>query len=299
MFLGAHMSVSGGLHLAIHRIMAVSGTALQIFTRNQRQWKSPMITEDEGKLFHDAWQRWGDYPICAHTSYLINLAAKKTPVMEKSVQALVDELIRCHKLKIPHVVLHPGSHGGQGTDTAILLIAANIDHAFEQAPQATLPIILLETTAGQGTGVGATFEEIAAIISTSRHAHRLGVCLDTCHIFAAGYDIRTPDTYYQTMKTFDRIIGLAALKCIHINDSKKGLGARVDRHEHIGKGEIDHTGFSCLMQDPRISMVPKILETPKKTDLEDDRINLAILKGMVKKACSSPPATGHKYDQTG
>ena len=270
--------------MAIHRIMSVSGTALQIFTRNQRQWQAPDITGEEVRLFHDAWQKWGNYPIAAHTSYLINLAAPKKPVMEKSVNLLATELSRCHLLKIPHVVLHPGSHGGQGTDKAIRLIAANIDRAFEQSPRADLPMILIETTAGQGTGVGRSFEEVAAIMATSRHADRLGVCLDTCHIFAAGYDIRTPDTYGRTMEEFHRIIGCSALKLIHVNDSKKGLGSRVDRHEHIGKGEIGKQGFSCLMQDPRLSMVPKILETPKSADLEEDRENLALLKGLIYKA---------------
>ena len=280
-FLGAHMSVSGGLPSAIHRIMAVSGTALQIFTRNQRQWKAPAITEEEVRLFHGSWQQWGNYPIAAHASYLINLAAVKKPVMEKSVNLLAEELFRCHRLKIPHVVLHPGSHGGQGTDQAIGLIAANIDRAFDQSPQAELPMILLETTAGQGTGVGQAFEEIAAIMATSKHGDRLGVCLDTCHIFAAGYDIRTPETYDSTMEAFQRIIGLSALKFIHVNDSKKGMGSRVDRHEHIGKGEIGNQGFSCLMRDRRLSIIPKILETPKSADLKEDRENLALLKGML------------------
>ncbi len=281
MFLGAHMSVAGGLHLAIDRIRKVEGTALQIFSRNQRQWQAKPISPEEARLFREAWQQWGDYPIAVHASYLINLAAKTAEGRHKSNKALAAELGRCQDLGIAHIVIHPGSHGGAGVEEGIARVAASLDEAFALAPEATEPMILLETTAGQGTALGARFEELAAIRAASRQPRRLGICLDSCHIFAAGYDIRSKQAYSETMADFDTIIGLEHLHFIHLNDSKKPWASRIDRHDHIGAGEIGLEGFRLLMTDSRLVHIPKSLETPKAEDLAEDRENLRILRGLA------------------
>jgi deoxyribonuclease IV len=280
MYIGAHMSVSGGLHKAIERIKKINGTALQIFSRNQRQWQAMPISDDEACQFRDAWQQWGKFPIATHASYLINLASPKPETRKKSVQALAAELVRSDKLHIPHIVMHPGSHGGDGTEVGITRIAENIDTALRQEEYAHSCIILLETTAGQGTGIGSNFEELAAIIHASKFPERLGICLDTCHIFAAGYDIRTPATFRQTFNDFEKHIGLSHLHFMHINDSKKPFGSQVDRHEHIGKGEIGQNAFRLLMNDNRLTDIPKTLETPKGIELKEDIENLALLMGL-------------------
>ncbi len=281
MFLGAHMSVAGGVHLALERIRAVEGTALQIFTRNQRQWQAKTITALEARLFREAWLAWGSYPIAVHASYLINLAGATDYGRLKSVQALAEELVRTQALAIPHIILHPGSHGGAGVEEGVARVAASLDDAFALAPAAEQPLVLLETTAGQGTALGASFEELAAIRAASRHPHRLGICLDSCHIFAAGYDIRTRALFEQTMADFERIIGLSHLHFIHLNDSKKPLASRVDRHDHIGQGEIGLEGFRLLLTDPRLARIPMTLETPKGEDLAEDRENLRILRQLA------------------
>ncbi len=281
MFLGAHMSVSGGLHLAIDRIRQVQGTALQIFSRNQRQWQAKPVSAEEARLFSEAWQEWGSYPIAVHASYLINLAAATEEGQRKGVKALADELVRSQALAIPHIVIHPGSHGGAGVEEGIVRVALSLDQAFALAPDAEQPMILLETTAGQGTALGARFEEIAAIRAASSNPGRLGVCLDSCHIFAAGYDISSEQAFTKTMADFERIIGLQHLHFIHINDSKKPLASRVDRHDHIGQGEIGLEGFRLLMTDKRLAQIPMTLETPKGEDLAEDRENLQILRELA------------------
>lgn len=281
MFLGAHMSIAGGLHMAFDRIMRVDGTALQIFTRNQRQWKVPALTEYDAELFAAAWAQWGDYPVAAHDSYLINLASDKPDLLKRSTLAFAEELRRIETLSIPYLVTHPGSHLGAGVEAGIKRYAANLDRAIE-ASGTEKGLVLLETTAGQGTNLGASFEELAAIIEASAHPGRLGVCYDTCHTFAAGYDIRTPAAYAATFEAFDRVIGLDRLKFFHLNDSKNELGSRKDRHEHIGRGAIGEEGFRNLMRDPRFADVPKTLETPKQEDLQDDVRNLALLRELAK-----------------
>ncbi|MBG0790627.1 MAG: deoxyribonuclease IV [Desulfovibrionaceae bacterium] len=281
MFLGAHMSIAGGLHMAFEHIGRVGGTALQIFTRNQRQWKIPPLTGYDAELFAAAWEQWGDYPVAAHDSYLINLASDQEEQEKRSLISFAEELRRIETLSIPYLVTHPGSHLGRGAEAGIERYAANLDRAIERSGTEA-GTIMLETTAGQGTNLGATFEELAAIISLSRHPDRLGVCFDTCHAFAAGYDIRTPETYAATFDAFDRTVGLSRLKFFHVNDSKTEFGSRRDRHEHIGQGHIGLAGFRNLMRDPRFAEVPKTLETPKGTDLEDDVRNLNILRELAK-----------------
>jgi deoxyribonuclease-4 len=281
MFLGAHMSIAGGLHMAFDRIRRVDGTALQIFTRNQRQWKIPALSGYDVELFGVAREQWGNYPIAAHDSYLINLASDQEDQEKRSLLSFAEELKRIEALNIPYLVTHPGSHLGRGVDAGVARYAANLDRAIERSGTET-GMVLLETTAGQGTNLGSTFEELAAIIAASRHPDRLGVCYDTCHTFAAGYDIRTPEAYAATFDAFDRVIGLDRLKFFHLNDSKTDFDSRRDRHEHIGQGAIGLDGFRNLMRDPRFKDVPKTLETPKGKDLEDDIRNLAILRELAK-----------------
>jgi deoxyribonuclease IV len=276
-FLGAHMSIAGGHSLAFDRLAQVGGQALQIFVRNQRQWQAPPIQAAEAARFRRRWRESGELPVAAHSSYLINLAAADPAIAERSVVALVDELARAHLLDIPHLIMHPGSHGGQGVQAGLARFTTNLDRALEMAGPANRVTLLLETTAGQGAGLGCRFEEIAAMIEGARRQERLGVCLDTCHIFAAGYDLRTPEAYAETFALFDRIIGLARLKFFHLNDAKKGLGSHVDRHAHIGQGLIGLQGFRLLINDPRFARLPMVLETPKSKDLHEDALNLAVL----------------------
>ena len=280
--LGAHMSIEGGLHMAFDRINHVEGKSLQIFSKNQRQWRVPALTSSEIELFIKKREQWGKGPVAAHDSYLINLANPDETKANKAVGAFAEEIRRSDQLAIPYLVMHPGSHVGSGTDKGLLQLTANLDRAFVEAGNAKSVMVLLETTAGQGTGLGANFEEIAYVMENSAYSKRLGVCFDTCHAFAAGYDIRSAAEYEKTFTAFDKIIGLDRLKFFHLNDSKKGLGSRVDRHEHIGKGEIGLEGFRLLMNDPRFAEHPMVLETPKEKDLKEDIKNLKLLRSLIK-----------------
>jgi deoxyribonuclease-4 len=281
--LGAHMSIEGNLHNAFERITRVKGEALQIFTKNQRQWRVPELTSSEINNFLDSWKKWGRGPVASHDSYLINLANPDNTKANRAVTAFADELTRADKLSIPYLIMHPGSHVGSGIEAGLLQLTNNLDRAFEQANEAPSVMVLLETTAGQGTGLGASFEELAYVLERSTFSERLGICLDTCHVFAAGYDIRTETGYKKTFLSFDKIVGLERLKFFHINDSKRELGSRVDRHEHIGKGEIGLAGFRLLMNDPRFTNHPMVLETPKEKDLKKDIENLGILRNLTRK----------------
>ncbi len=277
--LGAHESVSGGLHLAFERIHSVGGKALQIFTRNQRQWKPKDLDLEEIDAFKAEWRNCPEMEVASHGSYLVNLATDKEDLLEKSIQAFVLELERCQQLGIGKVVLHPGSHGGAGVEEGLERFTRGLDKAIERARSETL--VLLETTAGQGTGLGATFAELGAILAQSRYPERLRVCVDTCHIFAAGYDIISPEAYDKTMAEFEKAVGLEKIAFFHLNDSKKDLGSRVDRHTHIGEGYIGFDGFRNLLNDPRFADSSMTLETPKDKDLEDDRKNLQKLTDLV------------------
>ncbi len=281
--LGAHESVSGGLHRAFDHIRKVGGESLQIFTRNQRQWNAPPLIDEEIRLFQEKRQEAGNMPVASHASYLINLGSRKEEQAAKSIASFIGELQRCDSLGIRHVVIHPGSHGGAGIEAGLANVVHNLDRVFEGAGAGSRVKVLLETTAGQGTGLGSRFEEIAWVISHSRYPDRLGVCVDTCHIFAAGYDIRTSETYALTMTELDRTIGLERICFFHLNDSKKPLGSRVDRHEHIGRGEIGMDGFRHLLNDPGFAAHPMTLETPKGKDLEEDVKNLRVLRSLITK----------------
>lgn len=277
--LGAHESVSGGLHLAFERIKRVGGEALQIFTRNQRQWTPVELKEEEVLLYREAHEKSGSMPVASHGSYLVNFATAKEELLKKSTRAFVLELQRCQQLEIPYVVLHPGSHGGDGVEVGLNRFVAGLDHAIEQSE--TEVEVLIETTAGQGTGLGASFEELAYILQNSQHSSQLGVCVDTCHVFAAGYDIRSAESYNAAISELDHQVGLQRVKFFHLNDSKKELGSRVDRHEHIGKGAIGLAGFKNLLNDPRFADLPMTLETPKGDDLKEDRQNLKTLRSLI------------------
>ena len=280
--LGAHMSIAGGLHLAFARIQEVQGESLQIFLSNQRQWQTVPLTSQMVEDFRQNWKENDYMPVAAHDSYLINLAAPDPTTLERSVAAFADELQRAATLEIPFLITHPGSHRGEGVEAGLERFAENMDRAITRSKTSTV-MVLIENTAGQGTNLGSTFEEISFIISESQYGDGLGVCFDTSHAFAAGYDIRTRVTYEDTLSTFDQIIGLERLKFFHINDSKRPLDSRVDRHEHIGKGEIGLKGFRLLLNDPRFRQHPMVLETPKGKELKEDKANLEVLRSLIAK----------------
>jgi deoxyribonuclease-4 len=280
--LGAHMSIEGGLHRAFERIRLVNGESLQIFSKNQRQWKAPPLTASEIKQFREAWKHWGKGPVAIHDSYLINLANPDTIKAKRAVNAFADEIMRAGQLEIPYLIMHPGSHVGAGREKGLWQLTANLDRAFKLAEEATSVMVLLETTAGQGTGLGSSFEELAHVINHSGYSKRLGVCFDTCHAFAAGYDISTKAGYEKTFADFEVMLGLKRLRFFHLNDSKKELGSRVDRHEHIGRGKIGLKTFRLLMNDPRFANHPMVLETPKEKDLKEDIANLTLLRSLLK-----------------
>lgn len=278
--LGAHLSISGGLYKALEEAESLGCGALQIFTKNASTWREKTLTEKEIRLFHEAREKTGIRMIAAHTAYLINLAATDPQIRDKSKHALKQELIRSGQLGLPWLILHPGAHMGDGEASGIERIAAAVNEIFDELPDNPTRL-LLETTAGQGSALGRTFEELAEMQSRIHERQRTGICLDTCHIFAAGYDISDEESYMETMERFDRILGIDNLLVIHVNDAQKPCGSRVDRHAHVGEGMIGDRGFACLLNDKRLAGVPKILETPKKKDGRDaDPENLARLRAL-------------------
>jgi len=280
--LGAHMSIAGGLHLAFARIQEVQGESLQIFLSNQRQWKTTPLTSEMVTEFRQQWKENDYMPVAAHDSYLINLAAPDPTTLERSVAAFADELQRAAALGIPFLITHPGSHRGEGVEAGLERFVENMDRAITRSKTSKV-MVLIENTAGQGTNLGSTFEEISFIINESQYSDSLGVCFDTSHAFAAGYDIRTRVTYEDTLSTFDQIISLERLKFFHINDSKRPLDSRVDRHEHIGEGEIGLAAFRLLLNDSRFRQHPMVLETPKGKELKEDKRNLKVLRSLITK----------------
>ncbi len=289
MILGAHTSVAGGLHLAVERSQTFGGTALQIFSKNNNRWAAPPLAPE-------AIQQWQsallDSPIplsavAIHDSYLINLCSPDETTIGRSIEAFIDEHRRAAQLGVRLLNFHPGAACGRAPESAIALVAENINHAHE-ATQELDTISVIETTAGQGTTLGARFEEIAAIIAQVDDQSRVGVCLDTCHVFAAGYDIRTERGYREMIEEFDALIGLKRLLLFHVNDSKATLGSRVDRHEHIGKGKIGEEGFRALMSDERFAAVPMVIETPKGKEMLEDIENLNLLRSFVPTALLQP-----------
>lgn len=278
--LGAHMSVAGGIHTAVDRATSIGCTALQVFTKNTNQWSGKPITDEDAAMYRQKIAAAGIAPVVSHDSYLINLCAVNPDILKKSRAAFIDELERCELLGIPLLNFHPGSHLGAGDEDGVKRICESLNHAHQSTKDFKVKSVL-EATAGQGTNVGYKFEHLRSIIDGVDQPERMAVCIDTCHIFAAGYDISTEEGYESTFRQFDEIVGLDRLVAFHINDSKKGVGSRVDRHEHIGKGAIGLTGFRLLMNDERFADIPKILETPKSDDLHEDVENLKILKSLI------------------
>lgn len=279
--IGAHQSIAGGIHKAFERAEYAGCTALQVFTKNSNQWHAKPLTDEDIASYKTAASKSTVVaPIVAHDSYLINLCAKDSTLLQRSRHAFVDELRRCEALGISYLNFHPGAHTGQGEEEGIKRIIESLNWAHEETKGFAVRSVL-ETTAGQGSAIGYRFEHLRTIIDGVDDHERMAVCIDTCHIFAAGYDISTEKGYGEIMKEFDAIVGLKRLVAIHTNDSKKPLGSRVDRHEHIGKGAIGKTGFRMLMQDERLFSVPKILETPKGEDLKEDKINLRMLRRLA------------------
>ncbi|RJP57450.1 MAG: deoxyribonuclease IV [Candidatus Auribacter fodinae] len=278
------MSTTGGLYAAIERGESIDCTAIQIFTKNNNRWMDKPLEKQEIDLFIERWRSSSIKHIISHTGYLINLA-NPSENWKKSMESMEDEIIRAHQLGISGLVLHPGSHLGEGESAGLRKIADSLNALIAKHPEFDGQV-LLETTAGQGTNLGYTFEQIAALLNMAEKPERFGVCLDTCHIYAAGYDITTEDAYHATMAQFDAVIGIDRIKAVHLNDTKFGLGSKRDRHEHVGQGELGLEPFRFLLNDPRFSEIPLVLETPKEssTDLEEDKKNLEVLRGLISPA---------------
>lgn len=281
MLLGAHMSIEGGLYRALERGHSIGCATIQIFTRNNAQWAARELMAEDVSQFRTIRDQHSIHPVFAHCSYLINLAAPNH-FYQKSIAALKIEVLRAEQLGLPFVVLHPGAHMGQGPAEGLRRITAAIDEVIDSTPAAKCKIVI-ENTAGQGTCMGSRFEELEFLWSHATDPSRLGFCIDTCHLFAAGYDIRTEKGYEQTFQALGDHIPIQSVLAFHLNDSKKPLGSRVDRHEHIGKGEIGRTPFRCLLNDERFTQTPKVLETPKGKDLLEDVMNLKCLRRMIAK----------------
>jgi len=277
--LGAHQSIAGGTPNAVARALSTGCRVLQIFVKNSNRWVGKDIRDEEAEEFRSAAARSGLTALLAHSSYLINAASPEGELRERSIEALIDELERCDRLGVPALVLHPGSRGEASSVEGVARIARALDEVFTRGSSRAR--ILLETAAGQGACVGSRFEELRDILGASAHPERLGVCLDTCHVFAAGYELRTDEGFAETMAALERTVGIDRVEAIHVNDSKKEKGSRVDRHEHIGKGHIGAAGFRRLLAEPRLRAVPKYLETAKDPDLAWDRKNLAVLRRLA------------------
>jgi len=277
--LGAHVSISGGVYKAPARGKEIGCDSIQIFTKNQRQWTAPPLSLKDAELFKEEMKKNAIQVAIGHSSYLINIGSPKDELRKKSIDSLVIELKRSEKLGLRALVFHPGSHLGIGETEGLKLIAESLNTVLSRVTLRNT-MVLLETTAGQGTNLGYKFEHLADIIDMIEiQKNMVGVCFDTCHAFSAGYDIRTVDAYNKTMDLFDEIIGFDKLKAFHLNDSKFDLGSRKDRHEHIGKGFIGLEGFKAIVNDKRFKTLPMVLETPGgETGYKE---NLKVLRSLI------------------
>ena len=290
MRLGAHMSAAGGLYKAFARGEKAGCDSMLVFTKSNRQWKAKPITNEDVEKYREAAAEYAHiHPVAVHASYLINIASPDEALWEKSYQALKVEVERAAAFDLPLLTFHPGSFVKSDAQSGMERIAKGLKRLLrETAVTAPNLTVCLETMAGQGTNIGSVFEQLAAILVKVGDDERLGICFDTCHVFAAGYDIRTPETYAATMAAFDQTIGLDRLKCFHLNDSKHELGSHKDRHEHIGQGFIGAAGFANFVNDPRWADYPAHLETPKTKEdeagntVEMDPVNLAALRGLIR-----------------
>jgi deoxyribonuclease-4 len=280
LLIGAHTSTQGGVASAVELADKLGFTAMQIFSKNNNRWYSKPFSEKEINEFREKLKKSNIKFSVVHDSYLINLCAVDKEILQKSRDAFHDELYRCEQLGISYLNFHPGSHGGAGEDEGIKIIAESLNIIHEKTKGYKVSS-MLEVTAGQGSAIGYLFEHIKKIIDLVDAKQRMSVCIDTAHIFAAGYDIKSSEGYKKTISEFDEIVGLERLKCFHMNDSKKPLGSRVDRHEHIAKGFIGFDGFKNIMNDKKIKHIPKILETPKGKEHLEDVENINVLLSLI------------------
>ncbi len=284
MRLGAHESIAGGLVNAFDRGHTATCEAIQIFTKSNRQWKAKPLSDEEIAAWRERMEAeeaaGGIFPVVAHASYLINVASPKEVTWQKSYDALKIEVERCEGLGLPYLALHPGSHLKAGVEAGLANVARALSRLHAETP-GFKTMVCLEGMAGQGTNLGGSFEQLAWLLEHTDEGEQLGVCLDSCHLYAAGYDVRTPEGYAETMDAFDRIVGLKRLKFIHLNDSEYELGSGRDRHAHIGEGTIGLEGFRSFVNDPRLADLPGLLETDKSDDLHEDIENLARLRSLI------------------
>ena len=281
-YFGVHQSISAGFDAAVYDASAMGFDCVQIFSGNSNRWSNKPIEADAARKFQEALEKTRQFDALIHDSYLINLASPDEELLEKSIARFTEELERAQTLGISRVVMHPGAAKDDARERAIERVARSFDRIFASLPDNDVKV-LIETTAGQGSYLGGSFEEIAAIIALCDAKERLGVCLDTCHVFAAGYDLRDRASYDATFARFDEALGLERLEALHLNDSLKPLGSRVDRHEHIGRGALGLEAFAMIVNDERLADKPMYLETPKK-ETDDGRpwdvVNLQTLKSL-------------------
>jgi deoxyribonuclease IV len=273
------MSIAGGLYRALERGEEVGCSVVQIFLKNQLQWTAKAYTSEDITLFKAAWKRTGIKSVFAHSSYLINLAAAEACEWQRAVEAFHDELERAEALGLPFVIIHPGSHRGEGLAAGVARIARALDLVLERT-RGYRVTVLLENTAGGGATIGRSFEELAALLDAVKEPERVGICLDTCHLFAAGYDVRSRDGYEAAMRACARLIGIRRVRAFHLNDAKAPCGSGLDRHEKIGRGKMGVAAFRLLMNDRRFARVPMALETPKDPEPKADRDALALLRRL-------------------
>lgn len=281
LLLGAHMSIAGGVSRALDRAASVGSNAVQVFTKNNRQWAGPPIDAADVERWRAQMPALGIAYAVSHASYLINIASPREDLWEKSVAAHRDELQRAHAYAIRHVVLHPGSHTGAGVEFGVARVASALNRIHAETPECADTITCLELMAGQGATMGRSLQELRAIIEQVEDRSRVGVCLDTCHAFAAGYDLRSADAYEHFMVQVEAEIGRASVCVWHFNDSKGALGSHLDRHTHIGEGAIGEDAFRFILNDARWEGIAMLLETPKEDNLDEDRMNLARLVALV------------------
>ena len=281
---GAHFSVAGGLHNAAATAQRFKCPTFQLFTKNANQWAAPTLTDEHIRLFKEAVAEAKVRSVTAHDSYLINLAAPGDELFDKSVNAFVIEMERAEALGLDYLVTHPGAHVGSGEPAGLARVIDGLNRSLKRCAGFRVKV-LLETTAGQGTTLGWKFEHLQTLLNGVAEPERCGVCFDTCHVFAAGYDVSTEAGYADTFAHFDALIGLDKLNVFHVNDSVKGVGCRVDRHALLGKGKVGNDCFKRLAADPRFDDRPMILETPKEDDdgREMDPVMLKLLRGYAKK----------------
>ena len=276
--IGAHVPVTGGLHTAPARAVEMGATAMQVFTRNQMMWKARPMDEEEARAFRRAYRASGVGAALAHASYLVNLAATNAQFLAQSRETLAAEVVRCHALGIPHVVVHPGAHMGAGDVAGHRAVSDSLNDVLARTRGHRVKV-LLEVTAGQGSCLGHRFEHLAAMLEGVVERARVGVCLDTCHLWAAGYDLGTPSGYERTIEELDRVIGLRRVHAIHLNDSRRERGCRVDRHARAGEGVLGLAALARFVNDARLAHLPMVVETPGP--IEEWKAEIATVRGLI------------------